>query len=103
MPHWKERNPLESSRHLAGLGLRLASTTAPRAVRVERNWRLPVLVALLGTIPAFYLDLLREAPSLLPDLSYLAAAVALFAALWHTARCPRIRVRIGARTGSTCY
>jgi voltage-gated potassium channel len=87
MPHWKERNPLESSRHLAGLGLRLASTTAPRAVRVERNWRLPVLVALLGTIPAFYLDLLREAPSLLPDLSYLAAAIALFAALWHTARC----------------
>lgn len=86
MARWKSRNPPEERRRRPSFGLRLAPLSAPRAVRVERNWRLPTLVAMLATIPAFYLDLLREAPSLLPDLSYLAAAIALSAALWHTAR-----------------
>jgi voltage-gated potassium channel len=87
MARWKSHSPLEHSRYRAGYGLRLAPVSTARAVHVERNWRLPTLVAMLATIPAFYIDLLREAPSLLPDLSYLAAAIALLAALWHTAHC----------------
>lgn len=73
-------------RYRVGFGLRLAPGSATQAVRIERRWRLPALLALVATIPAFYVDLLYAAPSLLPDLSYLAAAVVLGAALWHTAR-----------------
>jgi len=31
-----------------------------RALRIERRWRLPTLFAQVGTVPAFYLDMLRE-------------------------------------------
>ena len=69
-----------------GFGLRLASSGAGHAARVERRWRLPTLLAQLATVPAFYLDMLRDNVSWLAIGAYMAAAVMLAAALWHTAR-----------------
>jgi voltage-gated potassium channel len=67
-------------------GLRLAPSTAGRAVRIERRWRLPTLLAQLVTIPAFYLDMLHESVPWLAIGAYLTAALMLGLALWHTAR-----------------
>jgi len=67
-------------------GLRLAPAGMGRAARIERRWRLPTLFAQLATVPAFYLDMLRENVSWLAIGAYLAAALMLAAALWHTAR-----------------
>jgi voltage-gated potassium channel len=68
-------------------GLRLASS--PRAVQVERAWRLPVVLALMATVPAFYVDLLEPAVPVTATLAYLVAALVTLAALAHTARrCP---------------
>lgn len=39
-------------------GLRLA--TDGHALRVERRWRAPVVLGLMGTIPAFYAELLGD-------------------------------------------
>jgi voltage-gated potassium channel len=66
-------------------GLRLPPASAGRAVRVERRWRVPTLVAQVATIPAFYLDMLREGLVWPAVIAYLGAAVMLGAALWHTA------------------
>lgn len=85
------------SRHgFAGFGLRLAPASAGDAVRIERRWRLPTLLAQVATIPAFYLDMLREDATWPAVLAYLLAAVMLGAALWHTARAtgrPRAHLR----------
>jgi len=67
-------------------GLRLAPAGMGRAARIERRWRLPTLFAQLATVPAFYLDMLRENVSWLAIGAYLGAALMLAAALWHTAR-----------------
>ena len=65
-------------------GLRLAGDAA--AARIERAWRLPVVLALAATIPAFYADLLDAVPPAAASLAYLAAAVVTAAALATTAR-----------------
>lgn len=69
-----------------GFGLQLAPAWAGRARRIERRWRLPTLVAQLVTVPAFYLDLLREDLDWLAIGAYLIAALMLATALWQTAR-----------------
>ena len=74
------------SRARRSFGLRLAPPTAGRAVRIERRWRLPTLLAQLVTIPAFYLDMLHENVTWLAIGAYLTAALMLGLALWHTAR-----------------
>lgn len=65
-------------------GLRLAGDAA--AARIERAWRLPVVLALATTIPAFYAELLVAVPPAAASLAYLAAAVVTAAALATTAR-----------------
>jgi voltage-gated potassium channel len=35
----------------------------PSANRIARLWRVPVLLALLCTIPAFYIELLEDLPT----------------------------------------
>jgi voltage-gated potassium channel len=67
-------------------GLRLAPARAGYAQRIERRWRLPTLLAQLATVPAFYLDMLREDTTWLAIGAYLTAAFMLGIALWHTAR-----------------
>lgn len=67
-------------------GLRLAPPSAGHAVRIERRWRWPTLIAQLATVPAFYLEMLRERATGLAIGAYLVAAAMLAAALWHTAR-----------------
>jgi voltage-gated potassium channel len=69
-----------------GFGLRLAPAGMGRALRIERRWRLPTLLAQVATVPAFYLDMLRENVTWLAISAYLAAALMLATALWHTAR-----------------
>jgi voltage-gated potassium channel len=75
-----------SARSRGAFGLRLAPTAAAHAVHVERRWRLPTLLALAATVPAFYLHMLRESAALPATAAYLLAAAVLGAALWHTAR-----------------
>lgn len=65
-------------------GLSLASS--PGAAQVERAWRLPVVLSLLATVPAFYMDLLDSAVPLTATLAYLVGAAVTLAALAHTAR-----------------
>lgn len=57
-----------------------------RAVEVERLWRWPTVIALLLTVPSFYLELLTPAPGLLPPLSYVLAAGVMLGAVLHTGR-----------------
>lgn len=57
-----------------------------RAGALQRRWEWAVLPALLGSIPAFYLDLLEPGRSPLATVLYTAAAAVLAAALWHAAR-----------------
>lgn len=66
-------------------GLAHAPRGQPGAVRVERLWRWPLLLALLATVPAFYMDLLPQASSQVAIGLYLAAALALALATLHTA------------------
>jgi voltage-gated potassium channel len=67
-------------------GLSLPPPSAGHAVRIERRWRVPTLIAQLATVPAFYLDLLREDLDWLAIGAYLVAAVMLALSLWQTAR-----------------
>ena len=67
-------------------GLAHAAAHDAVAARRERRWRVPLVAALLGTIPAFYLDLLHPAPGRLPDLLYAVAALVVGAALAHVAQ-----------------
>jgi voltage-gated potassium channel len=86
MVQTKVRAFAEPRRHRVGYGLRQAPSSAPQAAKIERQWRLPMLLALLLTVPAFYYDMLYATHALLPDLSYLMAAAVLLVALGHTAR-----------------
>jgi voltage-gated potassium channel len=56
-----------------------------RAAHAERRWRWPTVLALSGTVPAFYAELLQGPPSELADLAYLVGALVLFGALLHVA------------------
>jgi voltage-gated potassium channel len=69
----------------AACGLAHAHRGQPGAVRVERLWRWPLLLALLATVPAFYMDLLPQASSQVAIGLYLVAALALALATVHTA------------------
>ena len=75
-----------SAHRRRSFGLRLAPSSAGRAVRIERRWRVPTLVAQVATIPAFYLDMLHESVTWPAVVAYLVAALMLAAALVHTAR-----------------
>ncbi len=66
-------------------GLTSVPRDQQRATRIERRWRWPVLLALLATIPAFYIDLLPHAPSALAIAIYLLAALLLGLSLAHLA------------------
>jgi len=71
-------------------GLRLAPDAA--AALVERRWRAAVVLALAGTIPAFYAELLEAASPPAALLAYALAALVTAAALVHTAvRCTHPR------------
>jgi len=76
----RERRPSTTPRW----GLRLPAEGP--AARIERAWRVPLLVALVGTIPAFYDELLEASPSIAAPLAYLLAALVTLAARLHTAR-----------------
>ena len=69
------------------IGLR-GLTRLPRrdggAGEVQWRWEWAVLPALVGTIPAFYMELLAPVRSPLATLLYALAAAVLAAALWHT-------------------
>ena len=67
-------------------GLAHAPQHDAAAGRIERRWRVPLLAVLLGTIPAFYLELLRALPGRWPGALYALAALTLAAALLQTAR-----------------
>jgi voltage-gated potassium channel len=68
-------------------GLRRAPGESARARWVEQRWRWPTVLALVGTVPAFYVELLSAVPQQLADGVYLLAAVVVAAALVHTGNC----------------
>lgn len=65
-------------------GLHRAPAGAVRGRIVEQAWRWPTVLALAGTIPAFYLEMLHAQRSVLADSAYLTAALVVAAALLHT-------------------
>jgi voltage-gated potassium channel len=67
-------------------GLAHAPAHDATATRRERRWRVPLVAALLGTIPAFYLELLDPAPGHLPEALYAVAALVVGAAIAHVAQ-----------------
>jgi voltage-gated potassium channel len=67
----------------AGLTSVFAAHTTTRAREVEVKWRWPITLALLSTVPSFYVELLHESPPLFAVLSYLIAAATMAAALMH--------------------
>lgn len=67
------------------LGLHLPPGTQPQALRAYRQGRWPVMVALMLTIPAFYIDLLGASQVWMADLAYVVAAAVVAAALAMTA------------------
>jgi voltage-gated potassium channel len=76
-------------------GLRQA--VDPGAARVERHWRAPVVLTLVGTIPAFYAEMLDATPPLPAALAYVLAAAIVALALGHTAlRSARTARHLGA-------
>lgn len=66
-------------------GLRQAPREAVRGRQIERLWRWPVLLALSGTIPAFYAELLDQPTPWIAKLAYALAAAVTALALAHTA------------------
>lgn len=67
-------------------GLSRPSALNPAATRVEKFWRWPVLVAMIATIPAFYIELLENLPTPLAIGIYLGAALITAVSLWRVAR-----------------
>lgn len=68
-------------------GLSRPSPLNAAATLAERFWRWPVLLALLCTIPAFYIELLEQyLPTPLAMGIYVGAALALALSLWQVAR-----------------
>jgi voltage-gated potassium channel len=53
---------------------------------LQWRWEWAVLPALVGTIPAFYMDLLDPGRSVAATALYTLAALVLSAALWHTSQ-----------------
>jgi voltage-gated potassium channel len=75
-------NPLRDPEQ-AGLSSVFAAGTKQRARAVELKWRWPITLALLSTVPSFYVELLHEQPPLFAALSYLIAATTMAGALLH--------------------
>jgi hypothetical protein len=75
-------NPLRAPEQ-AGLSSVFASQTTARARAVEVKWRWPITLALLTTVPSFYVELLHESAPLFAVLSYLLAALTMGGALLH--------------------
>jgi voltage-gated potassium channel len=75
-------NPLRKPEQ-AGLSSVFAADTTQRARAVEFKWRWPITLALLSTVPSFYVELLHESPPLFAVLSYLVAAATMAGALLH--------------------
>jgi voltage-gated potassium channel len=67
----------------AGLSSVFASQTTLRARAVDVKWRWPITLALLTTVPSFYVELLHESSPLFAVLSYLLAALTMGGALLH--------------------
>lgn len=78
-------------RTFIGLGLAHPNSHEHRAAEREVQWRWPVLVALLATIPAFYLELMEDThvASWVPRLLYCLGAAVLALALWRVAAATR--------------
>jgi voltage-gated potassium channel len=74
------RRPIDDD---IGLTSRFAAATLPRARQVELKWRWPTMLALLSTVPTFYVELLHVSPPLVAVLSYLLAAGTMAGALLH--------------------
>jgi len=66
-----------------GLTTVFASDSRSRAREVERLWRWPTTLVLLGTIPSFYVELIEPRPPLVAVLSYVLASLTMAAALLH--------------------
>lgn len=75
-------NPLREPEQ-AGLSSVFAAQTTARARAAEVKWRWPITLALLCTVPSFYVELLHKSPPLLAVLSYLVAAATMGAMLLH--------------------
>ncbi|CAN5327576.1 hypothetical protein BH11PSE10_BH11PSE10_21550 [soil metagenome] len=56
------------------------------AMRCEMRWRWPVLLSLMATVPAFYIELLETLPTPLAVAIYLLAAAMVITSLWRVAR-----------------
>ena len=74
-----------SFQSLLTLGLAHPSSSERHAHQRAEAWRWPVLLALLATIPAFYLELMDQAPVWAPESLYLLGATVLGLALWRVA------------------
>ena len=66
-----------------GFNAQFATETLPRARQVEKRWRWPTMLALLCTVPSFYVELLEPSPPLFAVLAYVLAAGVMAAALLH--------------------
>ena len=76
--------------------LRQPPADSTRARLVTQRWRWPTVLALAGTVPAFYAELLRTVPAWQAAAAYGLAAAILATALLHTAwRCrhPALHLR----------
>jgi voltage-gated potassium channel len=80
-------------------GLRRVPGDSVRGRLVEQRWRWPTLLALLGTIPAFYLEILQAVPSTLAGGAYVLASLVLATALLHAGwRSQRLVQHLAANT-----
>ena len=81
--------PSHSAKSAKRWGLSSPRPGEVRALQAQRLWRVPVMVALLATIPAFYADLLPARWGWIDTALYGVAAVILACALGHVSlRCP---------------
>jgi voltage-gated potassium channel len=71
---------------LTAWGLALPGPNDAEARKTAERWRWPVLMALLATIPAFYIELLEQLPTPLATAIYALAAAVLALSLWRVAR-----------------
>ena len=67
-------------------GLARPSQLNAAATHAEQRWRWPVLVVLLCTIPAFYIELIESLPTPVAIAIYLAAAAMVSLSLWRVGR-----------------
>jgi voltage-gated potassium channel len=85
-PPSSSRGRSNGTRNGASIGFisRFAKETLPQARQVERLWRWPTMLALLCTVPSFYVELMQPSPPLIAVLTYVLAAAVMAAALLHT-------------------